>query len=509
MNRRTFLAALGAVASQQKIGTVAQQSNAGPDDPPDPIFTVSRFPYIQNVRNDRASILWATFEPGFGVVRYTRDGVNYDYAAATRRLYSRTETGLLANYYHYQAELRGLTPNTEFSYNVMVDGQDIGSAGETKFRTAGAGPFKFLVLGDSGWGDPLSDAQALIAQRISAEKAALVIHTGDLVYPQGSFEYYQRNYFNYYAPTMCSTPFFPSPGNHDYDVPNAAPYLAIHSVPTEGVPAADAGRYYSFDWGNVHFVSIDAHQALNRAVTANGPMLRWLENDLRTTRQFWRVVYFHYPPFATGNNVNDRESTWARTYMVPLFDTYGVQLVFSGHEHSYQRSMPMRKSGFVAAGVGTNYFTSGGGGAILYPVPTLPIVAFARSAYHYLRIEVQGTRIGIRSIRHDGAELDNYSIAPTPAFSDDPKAPPLTLKPGPVAGATIRIMGRALAAEEGFACGPTPQTDIAGTVVTINGVPIQLLYASPNQIYGLIPAGFEGNLTLRVTTANGFVERSI
>jgi len=509
MNRRTFLATLGAVASQQNFGTVPQRYPAGLEDPVPPTFTVTRFPYVQNVRDDRASILWATFEPGFGQVRYTPDGVNYQYANATRRVYLRTETNLLANYYQYQVDLKGLTPNANYAYSALVDGQEIAAAGETKFRTAGDGPFKFIVLGDSGWGDPLSDAQALIAQRISAEKPALVIHTGDLVYPLGSFEYYQRNYFNYYAPTMCSTPFFPSPGNHDYDAPNATPYLAIHSLPTEGVPPGDAGRYYSFDWGNVHFVSIDAHQSLNRAVNAGGPMLKWLENDLRTTRQFWRIVYFHYPPFATGNNVGDKESTWVRTYMVPLFDAYGVQLVFSGHEHSYQRSVPMRKSSFVGSAVGTNYVTSGGGGAILYPVPTLPIVAFARSAYHYLSVDVQGTKITIRSIRQDGVELDNYSIAALPVFSDDPKSPPVTLKPGPTAGATIRILGRSLAADEGFACGPTPPTDMSGTVVTINGIPIQLLYVSPTQIYGLIPVGLEGNLTVRVSTANGFVERAI
>jgi hypothetical protein len=238
-------------------------------------------------------------------------------------------------------------------------------------------------------------------------------------------------------------------------------------------------------------------------------MLRWLDNDLRTTRQFWKIVYFHYPPFATGNNVNDRESTWVRTYMVPLFDKYGVQLVFSGHEHSYQRSVPMRYSNKVAAGIGTNYFTSGGGGAILYPTPEIPNVAFARSDYHYLRVEVQGSRIMVRSIRQDGIELDNFVIAPTPTFSDDPKIVPVTTIPAPVPGATIRIIGRGLAAEEGFACGPGPQTDMAGTVVTVNGVPIQLLYVSPNQIYGVMPSQVQGNVTVRVTTANGLTERSI
>ena len=94
-------------------------------------------------------------------------------------------------------------------------------------------------------------------------------------------------------------------------------------------------------------------------------------------------------------------------------------------------------------------------------------------------------------------------------FSDDPKVVPVTLSPGPVAGASIRIIGRALAGEETFLCTPTPPTNMAGTTVTINGQPIQLLYVSPTQIYGQLPFNINGNITIRVTTPNGFVETSL
>jgi hypothetical protein len=238
-------------------------------------------------------------------------------------------------------------------------------------------------------------------------------------------------------------------------------------------------------------------------------MLRWLENDLRTTRQFWRIVYFHYPPHATGINVNDPASALVRQHVVPILENNGVQVVFSGHEHSYQRSVPIRRSNRVAAGLGTHYFTSGGGGAIRYPVP-LPktMVEVARSEYHYTRVDVQGTRLVVRSIRFDGQELDNVTISPTPVFSDEARVTPVMLRPSPVPGATIRILGRGLAAEENFICGPA-QFEASGTVVTVNGVPIRLLYVSPTQIYAQLPFAVEGNVTVRVTTANGFTERSI
>ena len=512
MNRRAFLTALGAVAQLKWSRLPSRSFDVDVSDTEPPAFTTSRFPYVQNVRNDSASILWATFEPGVGMVEYSSDGVNFTSVVAKSQAFSRLDTNATQNFVQYRTDLTKLSPSTDYIYRVTVNGQDISAAGATRFRTAGPGPFNFFSFGDSGWGlaDSTQQFQFIIAQRMIAENPALVIHTGDLAYnPSGTFDSYQRNYFNYYAASMSSVPFFPCPGNHDYEVPSAAAYLAVHAVPTDGVPAQDRGRYYSYDWGNVHFVSIDSIQSLAQAVNGSGPMLQWLDNDLRSTRQFWRVVYFHYPPYATGPNENDPPSFYARQYLVPILEANGVQIVLSGHEHSYQRSQPIRKSTIVSPNLGTNYFTSGGGGALLYPAPDKPMVAFRQSVYHYLRGEVRGTGITIRSIRYDGAEVDSYTVAPSPVFSDDPKVKPITLTPAPVAGAVIRIIGRNLASEETFLCTPTPTDDMAGTTATVNGRPIQLLYVSPTQIYGQLPFSVDGNVTVRITTANGFVETSV
>src|ERR1051326_4144986 len=165
MNRRVFLTALGAVATQKRFGTFdAQLGPDGPDGDVQPTFTVTRFPYLQNVRNDRASILWATLEAGFGQVRYTTDGVNFRVANAHSHMFARNDTGLLYNYFQYQADIVGLSPNTDYLYTVSIDGQDISAAGDSRLRTAGAGPFNFIVLGDSGWGGPRSDAQGQIGR---------------------------------------------------------------------------------------------------------------------------------------------------------------------------------------------------------------------------------------------------------------------------------------------------------------------------------------------------------
>ena len=475
-------------------------------------ITPARYPYMQSVQTDRATIMWATLDDGAGSVQYTADGINFGSVTAKSRLFSPLETGLTAAYYQYEANLTGLSPGTPYSYQCLVGGVPVSAGGESIFQTAGPGPFNFFVLGDSGVGDSSfgdKDHQFLIGRQMLLERPALVIHAGDVVYPQGTYETYGLNYFNYYYASMASVPFFPTPGNHDYEVQNAVAYLAVHSVPTATVPAADRGRYYSFDWGNVHFVSLDSNLSLERAVNFDGPMLKWLDNDLRSTRQFWRVVYFHHPPYAAGPNQNDIHSLWIRQYAVPIFEANGVQVVLSGHEHSYQRSQSIRKSSIAAPNTATTYLVSGGGGAFLYPVFDSPFVATGRSMHHYLRVEVRGTRMTAHSIRFDGVEIDSVTLAPQPAFTDDPNTKPVSFQPGPTAGAVVRIVGRALASEEAYVCAEVLPTELSGTSVTISGRPISLLYVSGSQIYGQLPFTVSGNITVRVTTPNGFVEISV
>lgn len=472
----------------------------------------ARYPYVQNVQADKATIMWATAVGGVGSVQYTVDGINFLTVTANRRLFSRFETSLTADYFQYQADIAGLSPNTPYAYQCFVGGLPVSTGGESTVRTAGPGPFNFFVLGDSGVGDSAygdKDHQFLIGRQMLLERPALVIHTGDVVYPQGTYQTYGLNYFNYYYDSMAYVPFFPTPGNHDYEVQNAAAYLAVHSVPTNTVPVADQRRYYSFDWGNVHFVSLDSNLSLERAVNSGGPMLKWLDNDLRSTRQFWRVVYFHHPPYAAGPNQNDVHSLWIRQYAVPIFEANGVQLVLSGHEHSYQRSPSIRKSSVAPLNTATTYLVSGGGGAFLYPVFDSPLVAAGRSMHHYLRVEVRGTRMTVHAIRFDGVEIDSITLAPQPAFADDPNTKPVSFQPAPTAGALVRIAGRGFAPEESYVCAAVLPTEMSGISVMVNGRPISLLYVSGSQIYGQLPFTPTGNITVRVTTANGFVEISV
>jgi hypothetical protein len=152
---------------------------------------------------------------------------------------------------------------------------------------------------------------------------------------------------------------------------------------------------------------------------------------------------------------------------------------------------------------------SGGGGAFLYPVFDSPLVAAGRSMHHYLRVEVRGTRMTVHAIRFDGVEIDSITLAPQPAFADDPNTKPVSFQPAATAGALVRIAGRGFAPEESYVCAAVLPTEMSGISVMVNGRPISLLYVSGSQIYGQLPFTPTGNITVRVTTANGFVEISV
>ena len=135
-------------------------------------------------------------------------------------------------------------------------------------------------------------------------------------------------------------------------------------------------------------------------------MLAWLENDLATTRATWRIPFFHHLPYPIEHHVGDPLCIAAQQQLVPIFERYGVQLVFSGHEHTYQRSKPMRGGAPVTSGTGIVYMVSGGGGGGLHPVVPKDFLVKAESVHHYLRVEADASKITIHAIGTDGKEFD-------------------------------------------------------------------------------------------------------
>lgn len=456
-SRREFLRLIAAGAAYS--GSALAQTTAA----------AFRSPYLQDLREDRATICWTSTSPGQGHVEFWDDARAVHQVPATLR-----QAGTR---YRFDATLTGLSPASSYAYRASQDGVPVGTA---KFATPGVPNFEFLAFGDSGTGSP---AQQQLAQRMLQQPAAFVLHTGDLVYPAGSFERYESLYFAYYEELMRKAPFFPCPGNHDYYETSCIPYRALHSLPGESVPAQDQGRYYSFDWGNAHFISLDTNDSLLEAVRGTGGMLRWLEADLETSQKFWRIVVLHHSPYAAGQHESEIEGRLIREHITPILKKHAVPLVLNGHEHSYQRSVPVG---------GTTYITTGGGGAPLYPVPPSPLFEKAAAEFHFVSVSITGAKLNLRALRADGSVLDTWDLAPQPTVQSVVDA--AAFGPDLASGGLATIFGHHLSGES--------------TTVTANGQPLHILLASPGQLNVVLPE-ITGEVDLLIHGPNGWCSTKV
>jgi uncharacterized protein (TIGR03437 family) len=466
-----------------------------------PAATLVRAPYLQNVSSTGATIMWTTRERVTAMVKYSVDGDMSRAATAQVRESQSKNPG--ESVFIYRAELQGLSPSRTYFYQIFIN--DVPVTDALRIRTAGPGPFTFLVFGDSGTGN---DQQAAVARAmIARENPSLVLHTGDLSQESGTLEQLDVNYLGVYATMMARAPFFPSPGNHDYYTDRGTPCFSLHAAPPSNVPVQDTGRYYSFDWGNVHFVSLNSN--LLDEPDAADRMLHWLEQDLQKQKAFWKIVYFHHLPYPTGHHVDDPYSHIVRERVVPIVEKYGVQLVLSGHEHSYQRTLALKNGKPASDSRGTVYVVTGGGGGVLHRINPTSIHAVMRSAHHYLRAEVRGGTLTLTAVGSDGEILDRHTLVAETQPVTETVVNAATFTQNLAGGSLISIFGRELAVEERSA-GKTPlPLQMGGTSVTLGGERLPLLFVSPYQINAQLPYGFSGRSRLTVSTHTAFAELEI
>jgi uncharacterized protein (TIGR03437 family) len=459
--------------------------------------TPVHLPYLQNMREDRVTIIWSAQESLPARVEYSTDRSFSLSAPAQVRMFTRFETGLPYVMYQYRADLSGLAPGTVYFYRVIPE---VGSEEGRQFRTASSGSFTFLVFGDSGAG---TAGQQLVTLEMDKQQPNFVVHVGDIAYQEGTFEQFTANYFSYYASLMRRASFFTAPGNHEYYTPDAVPYLALHAPPLDTVPLEGRGRYYSFDWSNAHFVALDSNLLLDPGM---GPaMLQWLERDLVSTRASWRIVFFHHVPYPISQHVDDPLCKAARELVVPIVERNGVQLVLTGHEHNYQRSKPMRGGSVVSSGRSTLYLTSGGGGGGLHPAPPRDYLAFQAAVYHYMKVEVSATQMIVRAFDSTGREFDG-TVLTLPALRAETVLNAASFTTALAPGGLVSIFGTGLASDISRASSlPLPGV-LAGSSVTLNGASLPLLFASPTQINAQLPVDALGPATVRIITPNGVAD---
>ena len=487
--------------------------------------TVVHSPYLQNMHQDRVTIVWSTRENLAATVQYSTDQ-SFSETGPTPvvSVFTQAMTGLSYQFYQYRVELTGLAQNTSYNYRVLVGGQDITTDGQRQFTTAPTSqPFRFLAFGDSGLG---SSAQLALAIRMANEPANLVLHVGDIAYESGTYDEFTANYFAYYYTIMRRLPFFPTPGNHEYYTNLAAPYLGLNVVPAGNVPSADQGRYYSFDWGDAHFVAVDAN-LLDPTVPAFAPagarMLAWLDQDLAATPAPWKIVYWHQVPYPVFHHTDDLVCMAAQQQLVPIVEKHGVQLVLTGHEHEYLRTRVLRANSPVTSGAGTIYVSTGGGGGGLHPLcaadsppdvppntvcPLPPFLAYQTSSYHYVAVDVNSAQITVHAVGMDGKEFDQANLAlPRVTTAGIVNGASFTTAVAP--GGLVSIFGQGLASSTAAATAYPLPTAISGTSVSLNGKPLPLFYVSFGQINAQLPMDVTGTASLHVATASGSADAAI
>jgi len=498
------------VTRRKFIGTATLAATAGSvlrgqAKPGDAVFL--RCPHVQNVSAHEATILWSLPTLLSATVVLTDPQGTRQTFAATANYFDTSATGMDQNFYLYRATLSGMTPGTLYSYQVHSDAGPLPTPAKRlqQFRTASAGTFRFLHFADSGEGSP---QQVQLSEDMCAEDVSFVLANGDLAYDLATHSSIEANYYGMYRDMMAQIPFFATLGNHEYYTDGARPSLSGRVLPTVGVAPDEHGRYYSFDWGNAHFVALDSNLPLEKAANGAGAMLDWLERDLSSTRKFWRVVYFHHPGYATGKHQDGAEAARVREHIVPILERHGVQLVFNGHEHTYQRTFALRGGQVVPDNSnGIVYVTSGGGGAQTYWSAPNERIVKSIGTNHYIRTEVAGPSLSLHTRGlGEAADIDGLNLQPAPRIISVTNSADFT--PLLASGAMVTVFGMNLFPETVFSTlGGAPEA--LGCSLTLNGKVLPILFGDALQINAQLPSDVTGSAVLRVSTPNGAAEMAL
>jgi 3',5'-cyclic AMP phosphodiesterase CpdA len=387
-------------------------------------FYDSRGPYLQSPSSTSILIKWRTGKAVPSQVHYGTSSGKWD-----RLVESAADTR------NHEVLLDNLEPATRYYYKVSgLEGKAFyfnTAPGEGEAR-----PVRVWVLGDSGSGDERAEKVRDAFYRFNEGPGAdFILLLGDAAYDVGSDTNYQEAFFEMYPDTLATTPVFSTPGNHDFKTDQGAPYFEIFSLPIDGKTGGKASgteSYYSFNFANIHFVSLDT-EVSDRS--PDGAMYRWLVADLKANQQDWTVAFFHHPLYSKGRHDSDgKRSVMAelREHYTPIFETYGVDLIFSGHNHSYERSFPLlghrgtsdtfMESMKADSGNGRidgdgEYRKTGTGDGVIY------IVAGSAGKAHTYPLNhpanyVSMAELGSMVLDFDGNELKATFVSPNPQAID-------------------------------------------------------------------------------------------
>ncbi len=302
---------------------------------------IVRGPYLQQGTESGIVIRWATDVPVRGRVWY---------GTAPDKLVTSEEAAIACD---HKIELRELRPDQKYYYALGTPaGVQAGGTEAYYFVTAPAQdpvpaprPIRTWVVGDSG---RANDIAALVQDGYlkftGSRHTDLWLMLGDNAYDTGTLEEYQQAVFDIYPPLLQRSVLWPTIGNHDAGSADSqsqtGPYYELFTLPTRaeaGGIASGTAAYYSFDYGNIHFICLDSYGSDR---SPSGAMLTWLAQDAATSDQDWTIAFWHHPPYTKGSHDSDIEPELVemRSHTLPVLEAAGVDLVLGGHSHAYERS---------------------------------------------------------------------------------------------------------------------------------------------------------------------------
>ncbi|MFN3650652.1 MAG: purple acid phosphatase family protein [Armatimonadota bacterium] len=376
--RITALAAGAALAASFSL--VPPPADTAPPGP--------RAPYLQDDRGTSMTVCWTTQrrQQTQAWVRPVGEG-----GARTVRLPGRR--------LRHQVTLPGLEPGRRYEYRVRTDR---GRSRWTRFRTrpADGSPFTLAAWGDVGQCGPPQEAVIRVLQK---ENPDFAVALGDLGYPTASERTLTSCFFRPLARYADSHVVWHVFGNHDLAADDGLPLQRASATPENGPPGLPPHRNYSFDYGSAHCVVLDASLDLP---TLRNVVRPWLRDDLQATAARWKLVFMHNPIYSGGDH---GDSEKLRSGLAPVFERQGVDLVFAGHDHNYQRLHPIN---------GVTYVVSGNGGARLYPFegPSDARTAARQDGrYGITFLRIEGDHAVLRHLDDRGREFDRHELAPRAA----------------------------------------------------------------------------------------------
>ncbi|SEJ22255.1 Por secretion system C-terminal sorting domain-containing protein [Dyadobacter sp. SG02] len=417
--------------------------------------TLLRGPYLQVATPTSIVIRWRTDQPSNSVVKI----------GGSAQSLGQTFTDNTATTEH-EVKITGLQAETRYYYSIGSQTTVLQEGVENYFQTTAVagkpGKYRFGLLGDCGTNSIIQDAVKFrMIEYLGLNYMNAWLLLGDNAYSFGRDAEYQSNFFNRYKDNLLKMyPLFPSPGNHDYDNDNLArqndhkiPYYDVFTMPTQGEAGGEPSgteSFYSFDYGNVHFLSLDSYgreDNATRLYDTLGRQVQWIKKDLAANKnKDWVVAYWHHPPYSKGSRESDGDPEMAaiRQNFIRILERLGVDLIICGHSHVYERSRLMgghygQSNTFDASkhvvdpssarydgsenscpyikntpqSRGTVYVVAGSGGQLGNPKPDFPHKAMYHSDAEHggaLMLEVEGNRLDLKWIAEDGVIRDKFTM---------------------------------------------------------------------------------------------------